>query len=179
MKTYQDHTFSLSIPLELDDKDLDLLNMEHLSWFRFAQWIHIDCSPIRHYGGGSFKSIFTWSLSPKGWQASSMWSFWDAPLGLSLLHFDDDHHLTSSTMGYMNSSFWCKPMERYITPHRYTTHTYHVLVHKTICTILTIPWSHMVFLLAVWVDQLINLLALCLDQPSIFSSLFIIMMSWR
>ena len=28
---YQDHTFDLSIPLELDDEDLDLLKMEHLS----------------------------------------------------------------------------------------------------------------------------------------------------
>jgi hypothetical protein len=30
-KTYQDHTFALRIPLELDDDDLVLLKMEHLS----------------------------------------------------------------------------------------------------------------------------------------------------
>ena len=29
--TYQEHTFALSIPLELDDDDLDHLKMEHLS----------------------------------------------------------------------------------------------------------------------------------------------------
>ena len=30
-KTYQDHTFALRIPLELDDDDLFLLKLEHLS----------------------------------------------------------------------------------------------------------------------------------------------------
>ena len=30
-KTYQDHTFALSIPLELDDDDIVLLKLEHLS----------------------------------------------------------------------------------------------------------------------------------------------------
>ena len=30
-KTYQEQTFSLRIPLELDDDDLDLLKMERLS----------------------------------------------------------------------------------------------------------------------------------------------------
>ena len=29
-KTYQDHTFALRIPLELDDDDLDSLKLEHL-----------------------------------------------------------------------------------------------------------------------------------------------------
>jgi hypothetical protein len=30
-KTYQDQTFALRNPLELDDADLDTLKMEHLS----------------------------------------------------------------------------------------------------------------------------------------------------
>ena len=30
-KTYQDHTFALRIPLELDDDDLVLFKLEHLS----------------------------------------------------------------------------------------------------------------------------------------------------
>ena len=30
-KTYQDHTFALRIPLELDDDDLESLKVEHLS----------------------------------------------------------------------------------------------------------------------------------------------------
>ena len=33
-KTYQEQTFALRIPLELDDDGLDLLKMEHLSWLR-------------------------------------------------------------------------------------------------------------------------------------------------
>jgi hypothetical protein len=33
-KPYQYHTFALSIPLELDNDDLDLLKLDHLSWLR-------------------------------------------------------------------------------------------------------------------------------------------------
>jgi len=33
-KTYQEQTFALRIPLELDNDDLDLLKMEHLSRLR-------------------------------------------------------------------------------------------------------------------------------------------------
>jgi hypothetical protein len=31
-KPYQDHTFDLRIPLELDDDGLDFLKLKHLSW---------------------------------------------------------------------------------------------------------------------------------------------------
>jgi hypothetical protein len=31
-KPYQEHTFALRIPLELDENDLDLLKLYHLSW---------------------------------------------------------------------------------------------------------------------------------------------------
>jgi hypothetical protein len=34
-KTYQDHTFALRIPLELDDDGLVSLKLDHLSWLRF------------------------------------------------------------------------------------------------------------------------------------------------
>ena len=67
-----------------------------------------------------------------GYQASSIWSSRDACLELAL---DDDHHLTSSSTGYMRSPFWCKPMGRYLTQHRDSTHIYHGLVHKAIWTI--------------------------------------------
>jgi hypothetical protein len=30
-KPYQEHTFALRIPLELDEDDLDLLKLDHLS----------------------------------------------------------------------------------------------------------------------------------------------------
>jgi hypothetical protein len=33
-KPYQDYTFSLRIPLELDDDVLDLLKLDYLSWLR-------------------------------------------------------------------------------------------------------------------------------------------------
>jgi hypothetical protein len=33
-KTYQDHTFALHIPLELDDDGLVSLKLDHLSWLR-------------------------------------------------------------------------------------------------------------------------------------------------
>jgi hypothetical protein len=33
-RPYQDHTFALRIPLELDGDDLDLLKLDYLSWLR-------------------------------------------------------------------------------------------------------------------------------------------------
>jgi hypothetical protein len=33
-KPYQDHTFALRNPLDLDNDDLDLLNLPHLYWMR-------------------------------------------------------------------------------------------------------------------------------------------------
>jgi hypothetical protein len=33
-KPYQDHTFALRNPLELDNDDLDLLKLDHLSWMQ-------------------------------------------------------------------------------------------------------------------------------------------------
>ena len=47
-KTYQDHTFALHIPLELDDDDLDSLKLEHLSWLcllAHAWWRHLQMLP--------------------------------------------------------------------------------------------------------------------------------------
>jgi hypothetical protein len=41
-KPYQDHTFALCIPLELDGDDLDLLELDYLSWLRLLSevlWI--------------------------------------------------------------------------------------------------------------------------------------------
>ena len=47
-KTYQDHTFALRIPLELDDDDLDSLKLEHLSWLCLLAhpwWRHLQMLP--------------------------------------------------------------------------------------------------------------------------------------
>ena len=81
-------------------------------------------SPIHHYGRDPFRQIFIWPQSPNGWQASSKGFFRDAYLELPLLKLDDEHHLTSSTMGYMKSFFWCMPMERYLNTNRNATHTH-------------------------------------------------------
>jgi hypothetical protein len=48
-KLYQDHTFALRIPLELDDDGLDSLNLKHLSWsclLAHAWWRHLQILPL-------------------------------------------------------------------------------------------------------------------------------------
>ena len=42
-------------------------------------------------------------------------------------------------MGYMELPFWCKPMERYLTPHSNAKHIDHGLVYKALLARLTIP----------------------------------------
>ena len=85
------------------------LQVDHLSWLRFAWWRLKHCSPILHYGRASLRHIFTWTLSLNGWQASSLGFLRDAPLELALRNIDDDHHFTSSIMGHMKSSFDASP----------------------------------------------------------------------
>ena len=85
-KTYQDHTFALRIPLELDDDDLVLLKVEHLSWLcmlALAWWSLANCSPILLWERLSFRHVFTSPWSPYRWQASSMWSLRDVHLELA------------------------------------------------------------------------------------------------
>jgi len=84
--------------------------------------------------GETLRQIFIWPQSPNGWQASSK-DFFEMLLLSFHVKLDDEHHLTTKTMGNMKSSFWCMPMERYLTTHRNATHTYHGLVHKAIWTI--------------------------------------------
>jgi hypothetical protein len=48
-KSYQDHTFALCIPLEIDDDDLVSLKLDHLSWLRFDlinSWINYSFSTM-------------------------------------------------------------------------------------------------------------------------------------
>jgi hypothetical protein len=52
-KPYQDHTFALRIPLELDDDGLVSLKLDHLSWLRLlaqASWRLLQILPIPQYG---------------------------------------------------------------------------------------------------------------------------------
>jgi hypothetical protein len=71
-------------------------------------------------------------------------------------------------VSYMWSSFWCKPIERYLTPHRNNNvHTYHELVHKALLKLIIVSRDHMIPLFIVFMlCLLINLdtLSVWLDQ---------------
>ena len=60
------------------------LQVDHLSWLRFAWWRLTNRSPIHQDGSATLRNIFTWPLSPKGWQASRIWFLRDASLELAL-----------------------------------------------------------------------------------------------
>jgi hypothetical protein len=47
---YQDHTFSLHIPLELDDDGLVSLKLDHLSWLRLLGEVLWIASPFSTMG---------------------------------------------------------------------------------------------------------------------------------
>jgi hypothetical protein len=52
-KPYQDHTFVLHIPRELDDDGLVFLKLDHSSWLRLlaqASWRLLQILPISQYG---------------------------------------------------------------------------------------------------------------------------------
>ena len=73
-KTYQEQTFALRIPLELDDDDLDLLKMERLSWLRLLGEVLRIAPPYSTMGETLFRHIFTHPWLPYGRQASSTWT---------------------------------------------------------------------------------------------------------
>jgi hypothetical protein len=77
-KSYQDHTFALRIPLEIDDDDLVSLKLDHLCWLHLLG--EVLRSPILHYERDSSRSIFTCPLSPNAYRASSIWYLLDAYL---------------------------------------------------------------------------------------------------
>jgi hypothetical protein len=79
-KTYEGQTFSLCIPLELDDDASCFRQARMLHLIIVASWRLPICSPIHHYRIASLRHVFTILLSPNGWQASSIWSSQDAYL---------------------------------------------------------------------------------------------------
>jgi len=109
--------------------------------------------PHTQYGRATFRNIFTWPLS-----------WWRPPL-------DVIRH------GLYGTSFWCTPMGRYLTPHRYSTHTcIWVSSQSYIGDCLPYHWitrSHMVQHVALCVDHLNPSFPLSLDQLCIFSSFLI------
>jgi hypothetical protein len=60
-KHYQDHTFALLIPLELDNDSLDFLNLKHLSWsclLERAWWRHLQILPHTPIWESLVSSVF-------------------------------------------------------------------------------------------------------------------------
>ena len=78
------------------------LQVDHLSWLRFAWWSFTYCSPILHYGRASHRHIFTWPLSPRGWQALSIWYLQDT--SLEHLHFSS--LMTITTWHHSSWAIW-------------------------------------------------------------------------
>ena len=181
-KTYHGHTFFLHNPLELDDDDFDLLKLDHIYLLCFPRRALTNYSPVLHYGRSSLKHIFTCPLTRMDDKLQENDIRYDH-LELGLLNLDDDHHLTSSSMGYIKSSFWYIPIEAYLNHIRiHHTHIEHRLVHEAILTRLPyqeMTWYHLIHHLALCLIDLSPLFALWLDQPCIFSYLFIMVTSWR
>ena len=98
----------MRIPLELDDVDLDLFK-----WTTFLDCASLgedpNIAPPYSTMGEPLLGTSSHEDYLNGWQASSLGFLRDAPLELALLNIDDDHHLTSSIMGHMKSSFDANP----------------------------------------------------------------------
>ena len=103
-------------------------------------------------------------------------------------------HLNLHTAILMTITTWCHPFHGlydiflltqahgYVPNPTYNSHIDHGLVHKVQWTMLTIPWDHLIPLgTSSTLCELINLIHSwhSLDQPWIFATLFIWMMSWR
>ena len=85
---------TLRIPLELDDDDLGRNKMERLYWLCLLDEVLRIAPPYSTIGELLLWRIFTYPLSPYGWQASSIWSLRD---GLSW----------TCTSFLHSSSCWC------------------------------------------------------------------------
>ena len=115
--TYQDHTFALSIPLELDDDDVDSLKLEHLSWsclLAHAWWRLLQNSPIHQYGRNTLRHIFTLPQSSNRCQASSIWYLHVDHLEVAPHNLDVDHHMTP-TMRSCDPSWYTTSLECWST----------------------------------------------------------------
>ena len=90
-----------------------------------------NCCPILHYGKASLlgtSSHMHYYQMDKKFQIYDLFEILIFNLHLSTL-------MTIATschrlMGYIISCFWCKPMDRYLTPHRNIKHMDYMLVHK-------------------------------------------------
>jgi hypothetical protein len=69
-------------PLELDNDDLDLLKLHHLSWMCLLSEVLWIAPPYSTMGETLFKHIFTYPRSQYIWQPSSIWTLLDSILNL-------------------------------------------------------------------------------------------------
>ena len=119
-KTYQDYTFALSIPLELDVDGLAFLKMEHLSWLlllALAWWRLANGSPILH-GETTSLTLYSSLHERRGWQAPIMRSSRDGaswsctsllltPFGLCLEDtYDELYLLLQDTLAKGSTLTW-------------------------------------------------------------------------
>ena len=104
-KTYQEQTFALRNPLELDDDDLDLLKLEHLCWLRSLGEASQIAPPYSTMGKPllGISSLVHYLQMEDELQAYDIFEM--AHLESWLLIHDDDHHLTSSSHGLYESFF--------------------------------------------------------------------------
>jgi hypothetical protein len=103
-KPYQENTFALCIPLDLDDDGLVSLKLEHLSWSCLLGEVLQIAPPYSTMGGTLFKHIFTYSQSQYRRQASRIWSPIDFILNL---RFDLIKPRINSSFSIMMMSWRC------------------------------------------------------------------------
>jgi hypothetical protein len=132
-KPYQEHTFALRIPLELDDDPLVFLKLVHLSWSCLLGEVLQISPPYTTMGKTLFKHIFTYPWSQYIWQASSIWSLLDSILNL---HFGLINSRITSSFSTMMMS-WIYTWE--ITQSYSSRHTWYRL-NSLMTNIWITPW---------------------------------------
>jgi hypothetical protein len=135
-KPYQEHTFALCIPLELDYDRLVFLKLEHLSWsWLIGEILRIAC-PYTTMGKTLFKHIFTYPWSQYIWKASGIWSLLDSILNLrfGLINY----WITSSFSTTMMSwRFTWELTQSYSSRHIwYRLDTSQMYIYKFLCSML-------------------------------------------
>jgi hypothetical protein len=135
-RPYQDHTFALRIPLELDDDGLDFFKLEHLSWLCLLALSK--CSVFMNPLQASIKWYLPWwiILNLHFIIFKMYWSI----LTLFFAHWLDQH-CTSSSFSIMMVSWECTWE---LTPYYSSRHTLYRL--NSLMTNLRItpwipPWS--------------------------------------
>jgi hypothetical protein len=137
-KPYQDHTFALRNPLELDNDNLDLLKLHHLSWMRLLGEVLRIAPPYSTMGETRFKHIFTYPWSQYICQASSIWTLLDSILNLRFSLINSQTTSSFSTM-VMSWRFTWGHTQSYSS--RHTWYRLNSLMPNLHITPWITPWS--------------------------------------